>query len=139
GPQHGGHRGGADDPRRQPALSVARRCRAGRSRAGAALFQAACPDDLARRRADVLGRRPVAVRPAVARRRAAARPRPDRAAAGGVSAVQDLHIKVLRIVVVLGALLAPSALWAVEPSEMLSDPALEARARTLSKELRCMV
>jgi cytochrome c-type biogenesis protein CcmH len=28
---------------------------------------------------------------------------------------------------------------AVEPDEMLADPALEARARTLSKELRCMV
>jgi len=29
--------------------------------------------------------------------------------------------------------------WAVQPDEMLSDPTLEARARTLSKELRCMV
>lgn len=28
---------------------------------------------------------------------------------------------------------------AVEPDEVLSDPALEARARTLSTELRCMV
>jgi len=28
---------------------------------------------------------------------------------------------------------------AVEPGEMLPDPALEARARVLSKELRCMV
>jgi cytochrome c-type biogenesis protein CcmH len=28
---------------------------------------------------------------------------------------------------------------AVEPSERLADPALEARARTLSKELRCLV
>ncbi len=35
-------------------------------------------------------------------------------------------------------LLAPAAL-AVEPSERLSDPALEARARTLSEELRCVV
>ena len=33
---------------------------------------------------------------------------------------------------------APAAL-AVEPSERLSDPALEARARTLSQELRCLV
>jgi cytochrome c-type biogenesis protein CcmH len=39
------------------------------------------------------------------------------------------------VLLVLGA--AP--LRAVEPKEMLSDPALEARARTLSKELRCMV
>ena len=29
--------------------------------------------------------------------------------------------------------------WAVQPDEMLADPALEARARVLSKELRCMV
>jgi cytochrome c-type biogenesis protein CcmH len=30
-------------------------------------------------------------------------------------------------------------LRAVEPNEMLADPALETRARNLSKELRCMV
>jgi len=36
------------------------------------------------------------------------------------------------------ALLAPAAL-AVEPDEMLNDPALEARARALSQTLRCMV
>jgi len=29
--------------------------------------------------------------------------------------------------------------FAVEPSEMLPDPALEARARTISRELRCVV
>ena len=29
--------------------------------------------------------------------------------------------------------------FAVEPSEMLKDPALEARARTISRELRCVV
>jgi cytochrome c-type biogenesis protein CcmH len=39
----------------------------------------------------------------------------------------------------LVALVAPSSLRAVEPNEMLSDPTLEARARALSKELRCMV
>ncbi|HEX4191946.1 MAG TPA: cytochrome c-type biogenesis protein [Stellaceae bacterium] len=40
-------------------------------------------------------------------------------------------------------LLAPLSLeraaFAVEPSERLSDPALEARARALSEELRCLV
>jgi cytochrome c-type biogenesis protein CcmH len=36
-------------------------------------------------------------------------------------------------------LLGALPLYAVEPSEMLADPALEARARNLSKELRCMV
>jgi cytochrome c-type biogenesis protein CcmH len=35
-------------------------------------------------------------------------------------------------------LLAPAA-GAVEPSERLADPALEARARTLSEQLRCLV
>ncbi len=35
--------------------------------------------------------------------------------------------------------LAPSASFAVRPDEMLNDPALEARARQLSEELRCMV
>jgi len=32
-----------------------------------------------------------------------------------------------------------SAAHAVEPSERLADPALEARARTLSQQLRCLV
>lgn len=34
---------------------------------------------------------------------------------------------------------ARDAALAVEPGEMLADPALEARARTLSSELRCLV
>ena len=32
-----------------------------------------------------------------------------------------------------------SPVWAVEPDEVLSDPGLEARARSLSQELRCLV
>jgi cytochrome c-type biogenesis protein CcmH len=36
-------------------------------------------------------------------------------------------------------LLLSSAALAVEPSEQLADPALEARARALSQELRCQV
>lgn len=40
--------------------------------------------------------------------------------------------------VLLVALFGASA-HAVEPSERLADPALEARARTLSKKLRCLV
>jgi len=51
-----------------------------------------------------------------------------------VNAVKYVHALLLLI-----ALLAPTRLWAVEPDEMLSDPTLEARARALSKELRCMV
>jgi cytochrome c-type biogenesis protein CcmH len=43
------------------------------------------------------------------------------------------------LVVTLLALLAMSTAIAVESDEIISDPALEARARALSKELRCMV
>src|SRR2546421_9280367 len=43
---------------------------------------------------------------------------------------------VLFVVVLLVA--APNA-WAVQPDEVLPDAGLEARARALSKELRCMV
>ena len=134
GAQHGDDGSGADVARLQPAISVARRSEPGRHHSGAALLQAACADDLARRRHHVLWRRPVAVRSAAARRRAAAGEGQNRAAGGGVSAVKYLQALMLLI-----ALLAPTRLWAVEPGEMLSDPALEARARALSKDLRCMV
>jgi cytochrome c-type biogenesis protein CcmH len=43
----------------------------------------------------------------------------------------------LFLIVLLMSITAPA--FAVEPDEMLSDPALEVRARALSKELRCMV
>jgi cytochrome c-type biogenesis protein CcmH len=38
-----------------------------------------------------------------------------------------------------GVLLAPRAALAVEASERLADPALEARARSLSAQFRCLV
>jgi cytochrome c-type biogenesis protein CcmH len=44
-----------------------------------------------------------------------------------------------RLVVVTCALLAAPSAFAVQPDEILADPALEARARALSRELRCMV
>jgi len=37
------------------------------------------------------------------------------------------------------ALIAPGGALAVQPDEMLKNPVLEARARNLSQELRCMV
>ena len=43
------------------------------------------------------------------------------------------------LIAALFLLLAPGAAFAVRPDEMLKDPALEARARHLSEELRCMV
>lgn len=45
-----------------------------------------------------------------------------------------------RLALIFFAVLSFSASsFAVEPGEMLADPALEARARALSKTLRCMV
>jgi cytochrome c-type biogenesis protein CcmH len=44
-----------------------------------------------------------------------------------------------RLLFALTLMLAAAPAFAVNPGEMLSDPALEARARTLSAELRCMV
>jgi cytochrome c-type biogenesis protein CcmH len=48
-------------------------------------------------------------------------------------------MRIVTLIVLLGALLLPPAAFAVTPDEMLKDPALEARARNLSSELRCMV
>jgi cytochrome c-type biogenesis protein CcmH len=47
-------------------------------------------------------------------------------------------VRCICILLVAMALIAPAAL-AVQPDEVLPDPALEARARALSKQLRCMV
>jgi cytochrome c-type biogenesis protein CcmH len=44
-----------------------------------------------------------------------------------------------RFFVVMLALAGAWSAWAVQPDEILSDPALEARARALSRDLRCMV
>jgi cytochrome c-type biogenesis protein CcmH len=45
----------------------------------------------------------------------------------------------MRALLLLLLLVAATAAQAVEPSERLVDPALEARARALSKDLRCLV
>jgi len=42
-----------------------------------------------------------------------------------------------RLALILALLAAP--VWAVQPDEVLDDPALEARARSLSEGLRCPV
>ncbi|EJC78535.1 uncharacterized protein involved in biosynthesis of c-type cytochromes [Rhizobium leguminosarum bv. trifolii WSM2297] len=44
-----------------------------------------------------------------------------------------------RLLVVLFILFTPMSAFAVNPDEVLADPALEGRARALSAELRCMV
>ncbi len=43
------------------------------------------------------------------------------------------------LAVLLHAVLAGPAAYAVQPDEIMADPAKEARARDLSRELRCMV
>jgi cytochrome c-type biogenesis protein CcmH len=45
----------------------------------------------------------------------------------------------LRAALLVLALVGAGPAAAVQPDEVLSDPALEARARSLSRELRCMV
>ena len=46
-------------------------------------------------------------------------------------------MKAIKFLLCLVWLCAPA--WAVEPDEVLSDPALEQRARNLSQQLRCLV
>ena len=53
-------------------------------------------------------------------------------------------MQLVRFLLVIAALLSTAPVltvsaWAVQPDEVLPDPALETRARSLSKELRCMV
>lgn len=45
----------------------------------------------------------------------------------------------MRVLAFLLALLIAAPAFAVQPEEMLDDPAKEARAREISKELRCLV
>src|SRR5438270_12417732 len=45
----------------------------------------------------------------------------------------------LVVVVAARVLSCVGPVWAVQPDEVLSDPALETRARDISRELRCMV
>ena len=50
------------------------------------------------------------------------------------------HLFLIALALLTATLLtAPRPARAVQPDEILTDPALEGRARTLSKELRCMV
>ena len=44
-----------------------------------------------------------------------------------------------RIYIILCAVFVATGAFAVQPDEILADPALEARAREISKDLRCLV
>jgi cytochrome c-type biogenesis protein CcmH len=48
-------------------------------------------------------------------------------------------VRRLRLALFLAVALASAPALAVQPDEVMKDPALEARARALSAELRCMV
>jgi cytochrome c-type biogenesis protein CcmH len=50
-----------------------------------------------------------------------------------------MAMKLLRLLILCVVLFDTHAALAVEPDEVLADPALEARARAISRELRCMV
>jgi cytochrome c-type biogenesis protein CcmH len=47
--------------------------------------------------------------------------------------------RILALLLLAAALLVAPSVHAVQPDEIMSDPAKEARARDLSRELRCMV
>jgi cytochrome c-type biogenesis protein CcmH len=48
-------------------------------------------------------------------------------------------MRLRRLLLLFGLLIAAIPAYAVQPDEMLRDPVLESRARALSSELRCMV
>src|SRR6201999_3400676 len=68
-------------------------------------------------------------------RGAKAGPCAQRLAGGGVMALKNI----LACVVAIAVVAAAPAAYAVQPDEIMSDPARELRARDLSRELRCMV
>jgi len=47
--------------------------------------------------------------------------------------------RILPALLLIALTLMPSMLYAVQPDEIMADPSQEARARNLSRELRCMV
>lgn len=48
-------------------------------------------------------------------------------------------MKRIFVIMMLALLTLSPQAWAVNPDEMLKDPALEARARVIGKDLRCLV
>ncbi len=68
--------------------------------------------------------------------------RPPRPPLGPAAALVDCCLRseaARRALLILALCLAPLGAFAVQPDEMLPDPALEARARAITKELRCVV
>jgi cytochrome c-type biogenesis protein CcmH len=71
--------------------------------------------------------------------RTAPLPNPPPQAGEGKAARARRFVLALRCALLALTLFAAHPAMAVQPDEILKDPALEARARTLSRELRCMV
>lgn len=55
------------------------------------------------------------------------------------SVMKNIFLRGVAAFIVAACALAASRAGAVEPSEMLHNPVLEARARTISRALRCLV
>src|SRR5690606_32884427 len=110
-------------------LSGDRRSAAGRRLGGARLCEALRQLALGRGAADGARRDPEPDRPAVPGRGGRA-PRPGRSA-GGMSGMAKAWA--------LALALSAAPVLAVQPDEMLADPALEARAREISRAVRCPV
>src|SRR5690606_4070983 len=132
--RHDHHRGGHPDVWAEPALCFPWRQDRGWRNRGARLAEAAGDADLARRPGDDGGRHAVAARSPASRGRAGA-PQAAYCRRGG-DGMSRLKATILAAVLVLASSFAAHA---VRPDEVLADPALEARARGISAELRCMV
>jgi cytochrome c-type biogenesis protein CcmH len=63
----------------------------------------------------------------------------DRQVTDNLVFLPKLLIGLARLAMLLAFTCSLVPAWAVEPGEMLPDPALEARARHISQELRCLV
>src|SRR5262249_1718534 len=127
---------GADDTRRGPDLSFAWRSQSGWFDRGAALSQAAGAADLAGRGGDGDWGGVLARGPAASHWGAEAGQEQGCAAASGIEPRSRTHMRILRVAYLLliastlltAALLStPRIALAVQPDEMLADPALEGR------------
>src|SRR5262249_40909903 len=131
--KHEHQRSSANDARRRAALPFTWRFQRRRFVGHPPVLQADGVADLVRRRGDDARRSFVSLRPAFTR---------GCTKAGGQTDAGAGRVVVMRStagVMFLIALIGSNAALAVQPDEILKDPALEARARDLSRELRCMV
>ena len=99
------------------------------------LLEAAGHADLAWRRRDGVRGRDVARRSATSLRRRRAGESGQRFAGPAGPMIMRLG----RFAILAAVMLVSAPVLAVQPDEVMKDPALEARARSLSEELRCLV